>query len=249
MIRIAIIDDEQDARQMLRTIIETMCPDVEICGEADSVESAYVLIRKTNPNGILLDISMDDGTGFDLLSKFPNPGFQVIFTTAHDEFALKAFRFHALDYLLKPINPVELTQSIDRIKPDTEDNFQTRISNLLESNRTKKFDTLTLTSQEGMIFLKLDQITHLESDASYTTFYLVNEERHLVAKPMKEFENILPEQDFFKLHQSYIINLNYVRKILREDGGYAQLEGGTKVPIARRRKNDFLSLIKKRFSM
>lgn len=249
MIRIAIIDDEQDARQMLRTIIETMCPDVEICGEADSVESAYVLIRRTNPDGILLDISMGDGTGFDLLEKFPSPDFQVIFTTAHDEFALRAFRFHALDYLLKPINPIELSQSIDRIKPETDDHFQTRISNLLESTQTKKFETLTLTSQEGMIFLKLDQITHLESDASYTTFHLINKERHLVVKPMKEFENILPEEDFFKLHQSYIINLNYVKKILREDGGYALLEGDSKIPIARRRKNDFLDLLKKRFPM
>jgi two-component system LytT family response regulator len=249
MKRIAIIDDEQDARQMLRTIVTSMCPDVEICGEADSVESAYVLIRQTNPHGILLDIAMGDGTGFDLLAKFPNPEFQVIFTTAYDEFALKAFRFHALDYLLKPINPVELSQSIDRIKKDSIENLQTRMGHLLESVRTNKVDTLTLTSQEGMIFLKLDQIAHLESDASYTTFHLANKESHLISRPMKDFETLLPVENFFKLHQSFIINLNYVKKILREDGGYALLETGSKIPIARRRKNDFFALLKNRFPM
>ncbi len=247
MKRIAIIDDEYDARESLRMLITSLCPDVEICGEADSVAEGYAMIRQTNPEGVLLDISLEDGTGFDLLDKFPQTTFQVIFTTAHDEFALKAFRYHALDYLLKPINPVDLAQSIDRVKNKPPEDFSTRISNLLESTRTGELRKLTLTSQEGMIFLRLDQIAHLESEGSYTTFYLLNQERHVVSRPLKEFEDILPTNEFFKLHQSHLVNLSLVKKVLREEGGYALMENGCKVPIARRRKEEFLEVMRQRF--
>lgn len=249
MKRIAIIDDEPDARQLLRAMIDSLCPDVEICGEADGVQSAYVLIRQTRPHGILLDISMEDGTGFDLLEQFPHPTFQAIFTTAHDEFALKAFRYHALDYLLKPINPVELAQAIDRVKVEVPEDYPARISKLLESARSGQLNKITLTSQEGMAFLRLDQIIRLESDASYTTFYLLNQERQVVSRPMKDFETLLPEDEFFKLHQSHIVNLSFVKKILREEGGYALMEDGCKVPVARRRKEEFLELMRQRFRM
>ncbi len=245
MKRIAIIDDEPDARQALRTMLTMLCPDVEICGEAHSVEHAYALIRQTQPQGILLDISMEDGTGFDLLDKFSKPGFQVVFTTAHDEFALKAFRYHALDYLLKPIDPAALAQAMDRIEMTAPDDFPTRISSLLESVRSRQLTKITLSSQEGMIFLQLDQIVHLESEGSYTTFYLMNRERHLIVRPMKDFETLLPADTFFRLHQSHIVNLNFVSKILREDGGYALLADGFKVPIARRRKDEFLDALQR----
>ena len=249
MKRIAIIDDEPDARQILRTMIVSLCPGVDICGEADSVQSAYVLIRQTRPHGVLLDISMEDGTGFDLLEKFSHPTFQAIFTTAHDEFALKAFRYHALDYLLKPVNPVELAQAIDRVEVAPPEDYPTQINNLLESARNGQLDKITLSSQEGMAFLHLDQIVRLESDASYTTFFLLNQERIVVSRPMKDFEELLPEDEFFKLHQSHIVNLSFVKKILREEGGYALMENGAKVPIARRRKEEFLEVMRQRFPL
>jgi len=249
MKRIAIIDDEQDARQSLKTLINSLCPDVEICGEANSVESAYVLIRQTQPHGVLLDISMEDGTGFDLLDKFPKLSFKVIFITAHDEFALKAFRYHVLDYLLKPINPEELVQAIDQIEEIPAENYPLRINNLLESARSGKLKKITLSSQEGMVFLSIEQIVRLESEGSYTTFFLLNNERHLISRPMKDFKELLPKNDFFKLHQSHVVNLSYVKKILREDGGFALMEDGSKVPIARRRKEEFLENMNQRFSM
>lgn len=244
MKRIAIIDDEPDARQALHTMLNMLCPDAEICGEADGVQSGYVLIRQRRPHAVLLDISMEDGTAFDLLDKFPHPEFQVIFTTAHDEFALKAFRYHALDYLLKPINPEALAQAIDRIKPELPEGIPAQISNLLESARTRQLNKITLTSQEGMVFLQLDQIVRLESEGSYTTFYLLNKERHIITRPMKDFEELLPETVFFRLHQSHIINLFFVKKILREDGGYALLEDGAKVPVARRRKDALMEVLR-----
>jgi len=248
MKRIAIIDDEADARQALRTMLASLCPEVEVCGEADSVESAYILIRNSQPHALLLDISLDDGTGFDLLDKFPNPSFQVVFTTAHDEFAITAFRYHALDYLLKPINPAELAQVIDRISKKMHDDIATRMANLMESTRTHKLEKMTLSSSEGMVFLSIDQIVHLESDGSYTTFNMMGNERHLVARPMREFEELLPEDRFFKIHQSHLVNLAFVKKILREDGGYALMENGSKVPIARRRKDEFSEAMRDRYS-
>jgi two-component system LytT family response regulator len=247
MKRIAIIDDEIDARQSLKTLLTDLCPDVEVCGEADGVESAYLLIRQQKPEVILLDISMEDGTGFDLLDKFPNPAFQVIFITAHDDFALKAFRYNALDYLLKPINPVELAQTIDRINTDTTDNYSAQINNMLENTRTKRLAKIMLSSMEGMVFISVDQIIRLESDSSYTTFNMLNKERHTVSRPMIDFEDLFTKDDFFKLHQSHIVNLAFVKKILREDGGYALMEDGSKVPISRRRKDEFMEVMKQRF--
>ncbi len=247
MKRIAIIDDEVDARQALRTLLGSLCPNVEICGEADSVQSGFALLRQARPHGVLLDISMEDGTGFDLLDKFPNPAFQVIFTTAHDEFALRAFRYHAIDYLLKPINPAELAEAVDRIEPGMPENLPAQIGHLLDSVRSRKLDKITLKSQEGMVFLSIDQIVHLESDGSYTTFHLLNNERHLIARPMRDFEDLLPPEDFFKLHQSHLVNLAYVKKILREDGGSVLMADGARVPIARRRKDEFLEVVRQRF--
>lgn len=248
MKRIAIIDDEPDARQLLRTMLATLCPEVEVCGEADSVESAFALIRQTRPHGVLLDISLEDGTGFDLLEKFPHPSFQAIFITAHDAFALKAFRYQALDYLLKPVNPEELARAIDRVNFEVPGDFSMRIRNLLESTRNHRIDKIALTSQEGIAFINLNQIVRLESEGSYTTFFLLNQERHVVSRPMRDFESLLSEDGFFKLHQSHLVNLAFVRKVLREDGGYALMEDGCKVPIARRRKDEFMEVMRRWFS-
>jgi two-component system LytT family response regulator len=247
MKRIAIIDDEPDARQAMRTLLTMLCPEATICGEADSVATAFVLLRQTQPQAILLDISLGDGTGFDLLDKFPQLPFQVIFTTAHDDFALKAFRYHALDYLLKPINPVELAAAIDRIQEAPSPDYPLRINHLLESHRTQQLSKITLNTQQEMVFVNVDQIVHLESEGSYTTFHLLNKERHLISHPLKTFEEMLPVADFFKLHQSHLINLSHVKSVLREDGGYAFMENGYKIPIARRRKEEFLKVIKERF--
>jgi len=248
MKRIVIIDDEKDARQSLTTLLKTYCQDVEICGEAESVEEAFTVICQTKPNCILLDISLDDGTGFDLLDKFSNPNFHVIFITAHDEYALKAFRYHAFDYLLKPIQIDELVNSINRINPEALNDYIPKIQNLLESNKTKQFDRITLTSLEGLVFIKVADIIQLESSGSYTHFHLINNEKHLVARPMKDFEDLLPEKSFFKTHQSHIVNLDLVKKYIREDGGQIIMIENSKIPIARRRKEEFLRVLQNRFS-
>ncbi len=240
MKRIAIIDDEEDARHALRIFLSDYCPTVEIVGEADGVESGYRLIHQEKPHAVLLDIHMKDGTGFDLLDKFQNPRFRVVFTTAYDEFALKAFKYNALDYLLKPVAPEELVRAIAKIEENQIEDFSMKITNLLEMNRSRRFEKIALTSQEGLIFFRLEEIMHIEAEGNYTTLSLSNNKRHVIVRSLKDFEDLLPNNVFFRTHQSHIINLNFVKKYLKEDGGYALLENGTKVLVARRRKDEFL---------
>ena len=244
MKRIVLIDDEPDARRTLRKFLTDLCPQVEIAGEADGVENGYFLICQQKPDAVLLDISMKDGTGFDLLDKFPRPNFKVIFTTAFDDFALKAFKYNTLDYLLKPVTPDELVRAVDKIGENHMDEFSMKISNILETARTRRFEKIGLSSQEGLVFLRLDEIVHLEADGNYTTLYLINNERHVVVRPLKEFEDLLPTDQFFRIHQSHIVNVNFVKKYLKEDGGYVLMENGSKVLVARRRKEEFLELLR-----
>lgn len=240
MKRIAIIDDEADARQALRSLLE-LSPDIEIAGEAGGVESGFTLLRDARPHAVFLDISMNDGSGFDLLDRFPKPPFQVVFVTAHDAFALRAFRYNALDYLMKPIDPQELLRALERINSDFRmEDLARQLDELLRDMRQRKLEKIALYTQDGLTYLRLNQIVHLQSDGSYTTFFLHNRERHIVSRPIGEYEDMLAADGFFRIHQSHIVNLHFVKRVLREDGGYVEMETGAKLPIARRRKEEFL---------
>ena len=186
MTQIVIIDDEADARATLRDFLTSYCPNVEILGEADGMMSGLKLIRTVKPHAVLLDIQMKDGTGFDLLDKFKPPDFQVIFTTAFDEFAVKAFKYNAVDYLLKPISIDELMAATDKISARHQSNIsQEQINGVRHSVKTKEFERLALSSSDGVHFVELSALVRLKSDGNYTTFYLVNGEKITVSKPIK----------------------------------------------------------------
>lgn len=240
MKRIAIIDDEAHARQFLRTLLETLCPEVEIVGEADGVGTGLQLIRQARPDAVLLDISMEDGSGFDLLDFFPKLDFKVIFTTAHDEFALRAFNYAALDYLLKPLQPKDLLRALERVRETPMLDYTEKIKVLLENARQHRPTTITLHTQEGLTLLKLEHVVYLASENTYTTFYLQNGEQLVVSRAIGEFEVLLPGDSFFRIHQSYLVNLAFVRKILKDEGGSVVMNDGTHLPLARRRKDEFL---------
>jgi len=179
------------------------------------------------------------------LDKFKQPPFKVIFITAYDEFALKAFRYNAVDYLLKPIDPEELIEAVKKIsKQDFSDILSEQINTLLEVSKKKVFDKIALTTSEGTNFLKLKDIIKLVSDGSYTTFHTYAGEEITVSRGIKEFETLLPPDAFCRIHQSYMVNIDFVKKILKEDGGYVLLENDDKVPVSRRRKNDLMELLK-----
>jgi two-component system, LytTR family, response regulator len=242
MVKAIIIDDEEDARSTLRAFVKQYCPQVEVIAEADGVQEGYRAVMANEPDLVFLDIQMDDGTGFHLLEKIRAPRFNVIFTTAYDEYAIKAFKYSAIDYLLKPIDPDELIEAVSKLKKDNEGN-EARIQNLIKNRDEKEMDRLTLSSQEGLTFVKLDNIMRLESDSNYTHFFLTTKEKITVPKSLKEYELILPESKFFRTHQSHIVNLNYVKKYMREDGGYVLMEDGSEVLVARRRKEEFISVL------
>jgi two-component system LytT family response regulator len=247
-LRVVLIDDESQSRKTLRIFLQDYCPQVEILGEADGVLEGYKLLLRTSPDVIFLDIQMNDGTGFDLLNKFSNPSFEVIFTTAFDDFAIKAFKYNAVDYLLKPIDVDELIRAVEKINPAMKElDSGKRLSNLLDTTQTGKFHKIVISSSDGLHFLELGNIIRLESDTNYTTFHLFNGKPVTIAKTLKSFEDLLLGEEFFRSHQSHIINLRHIEKILREDGGCLLMKDDCKVPISRSKKEQFMKMVRGRF--
>jgi len=247
--RAILIDDEPDARATLQTFLSRYCPQIEIVGNAGTVQAAFHLIQAQQPDLLFLDINLEDGTGFDLLKLLtPNANRQVIFTTAFDDFAIKAFQFNAIDYLLKPINPDDIIRVVQKAAQQKKLNLNTqRLEGLLDNYQQKKIDKITLASQEGLIILRLSEIQYLQADGSYTTLYYGNGEKVTITKLLKEFEDLLPNNIFFRPHQSYMINLENIRKVLKEDGGMILLNNGKKVPVSRRKKEQLMAQLRLNF--
>ncbi len=241
-IKAIIIDDEADARSTLSSFLRSTCPQVIVVGEATGVQDAYKQILNIEPDLIFLDIQMEDGTGFDLLEKIKNPDFFVIFTTAFDNHAVRAFKFAAIDYLLKPIDPDELLEAVSKVRKKQISN-QKRIEYLMDVRQSGVHDRIALSSQDKNTLVRFDQIVRLESDSNYTHFHLTSKEKITVPKSLKEFEDILPSNVFFRTHQSHIINVSFVKKFIKEDGGYVLMEDGTEVMVARRRKDEFIKML------
>ncbi len=245
MYRAVIVDDEVRARGALDKLLARNCPEVAVSGEADSVASALSVIHELQPDIIFLDIRLDDGSGFDLLDQLPDRDFYLIFVTAYDEFAIKAFDYNAVHYLLKPIDPEHLIEAVERIRTKTMP-FTTaeRLNPLQEQLRTRRLDRLSLPTRNGLIILQLSEIGHLESDANYTYFHTQNKERYMVSRPLRKFEQLLPSPLFFRTHQSHIVNIDAVRGITRrENTTFAVMTNGDEAPVSRRRRDAFYELI------
>lgn len=244
MLTAVLIDDEDAARTVIRTFLTEFRPHVKIIGEASSVQEGKEVIAQLNPDIVFLDIQMPDGTGFDLLEDIENLSSKIIFTTAFDDFALKAFEFQAIDYLLKPIDPLQLERAVDKVKTLHEQQlYNLRLTQMLEMIQEKTINKLSISTAEGWIFLKLEDIVRLSSSGGYTTFFMEAGEKHMVARTIKDYEALLPEEQFFRVHQSHIVNIQYVKKVLKEDGGMVQMEDQAKIPISRRKKDAFIALM------
>ena len=241
--QVLIIDDEVNARENLKAMLRNL--HIFNFSEADGVRSGCQKIKSINPDLVFLDVRMQDGTGFDLMDHFPSPEFKVVFVTAYDQFALKAFRYHAIDYLLKPIHPDELAQALSKAKnrPAIEEQ---QILALLNAVKSNSLDRLVLSTQEGIHMVKLDDIIHLQGYKNYTTFFLDQRDSITVSRSLGEYEDILPEDKFFRSHQSHLININYVNLFRRIDGGSIQMKNGKDIPIARRRRDLFIRKIQER---
>ena len=243
-----LIDDEANSRQAIKNLLAQLCPDVEIIGEAKNADIGIELINSLKPQLIFLDIQMPGKTGFDLLASLPSINFDIIFTTAYHEYAVKAFRFSAIDYLLKPIDPDDLVNAVNRVKKKLAPTSGKQVDLLKElwqqlsvdKNAQNNNQKLALSTQDGIHLTGVKDIIWCESLGSYTKFYLTGGQKLVVSQQLKDYDEILTEYQFFRVHQSYLINLHHVKKYVKGDGGQAWMSDGAEVEVARRRKDDFL---------
>jgi len=243
LIEALIVDDEQDGRIGLENLLLKYCPSVKIIGMAEGVHDAYKKIKLLKPQLVFLDIKMDDGTAFDLLKKISHFDFRIIFVTAYDEYAIEAIRFGAFDYLLKPVIPALLIESVEKLKKTIRIDVLEEQVKLLLQDKGKR-EKIALPASNGLLFVRIPDIVRCESDSSYTTFVLASGKKILVTRTMKEYESLLPPDVFFRAHKSHIINLNYVRQYVNRDGTYIILDNNDSIPLARNRKDEFLEKIK-----
>ncbi len=241
MIKAILIDDEAKARQGLRLVLEKYCPEVEILALCESPEIGLEKIKLLQPELVFLDVQMPKMSGFDLLGRIPEINFEVIFVTAYDRYAIKAIKFSALDYLLKPIDVDELMAAVHKIsiqKQDKSLQYKSLFNNV--KSDTEKLWRLAIPSDNEIIMQPVDEIIYCKADSSYTTLFLANDKKITVAKTLKEFENILPETDFCRIHHSTLVNLAHVVKYVKGEGGYVIISNDQHLNVSRRKKDSFL---------
>jgi two-component system LytT family response regulator len=247
MIKAVIIEDEKKSAEVLAQLLQKNCPDVTIAGRAENVKEGTELIRTLKPELIFLDVMMPDGSGFDVLEKLSDLKFDVIFTTATDKFAVKAIKYSALDYLLKPIDADELIAAVKKVadsktKFSTEQNLRFLLENIRHGD--DQYSKITLPTGTSYEVVLVKDIIRCEANDNYTNVYLTNGRKYLVSGTLKHYEDLLPEKDFIRVHHGYLINMNHMTRFLKEAGGYAVMSDGSKVEVSRRKKDDFLKHLK-----
>lgn len=245
MIKAILIDDEAKARRILEALLKEYCTDVEIVATAADVPSGVIAINQHKPDVLFLDVEMPGYTGFQLLDFFRDIDFDIVFTTAHSDYAVQAFRVSAIDFLLKPIQISELIAAVDKVRAKQGHNKE-RLTVLKENFKDNTVKKLALPVAEGLIFADTDTLTHLEADGAYTHFHFEDGKKIVVSKKIKEFEEALTQQsNFFRTHRSYIVNLKKIKQYVKQEGGYVLLENDIQVPLARERKDEFLQVIER----
>lgn len=242
-----IVDDELDACKILKGLITKYIPNVKILDIAHNVDSAIEKIKLHKPDLVFLDIEMPNGNGFTLIEKIQNIDFEIIFATAFDQYALQAIKYSALDYLLKPYDLRELKIAISKVFEKKHYSFnQKRIEVLLENiGGAGSVVKIALPTHEGFIFINIHNIVRAHSDGNYSIIYLFNGEKHVISKSLGEIEELLPNDSFFRIHRSSIINLSYVSKYIKTEGQQVFMEDGSKLDVSHRRKDDFLNFMNK----
>lgn len=251
MINAILIDDDKNLREGMKGLLTRFAPSIKIIGEADSVATGIKVIDALNPQVVFLDIQLNDGTGFDILEKIAEKNntiqSNIVFITAHEQYAIKAFRFSALDFLLKPVDPEELQKVIHKIESVIEKkNDYSHIDLLLENIRKNvdNFKRIALSTSDGIHLFDISDIIRCESADNYTKFYIKNNKPILISKTLKEYEELLTEHKFERIHQSHLINLNYLKSYIKKDGGYVIMTDGSHLPISQRKKERLQEVLK-----
>jgi two-component system, LytTR family, response regulator len=243
MIEAVIIDDEPKNVKILRSMLTEFCPQVIITGDADNARTGYELIVSQKPNLVFLDIEMPYGNGFDLLNQLTPASFEVIFVSAFDKYLLQAFKYAALDFLLKPVNIDELKAAVLNAEKRIQKQAVNQHLSLLLDNFRKPsvaLQKIAIPTTEGFDFIFVNEIIRCEAQGAYTEIYIKDSKKILVSKPLKDYESLLPEDIFFRIHNSHLINLNFIKKYNKGRGGFVELDDGAIIEVAVRRKEDFL---------
>lgn len=242
MIQAIIIDDQLECIEDLQYLISKHKLPVDVVAVATSAAEGLTLILKHKPNLVFLDIIMPVMNGFEMLNLLPEINFQLIVTTSSDKFAIQALRASAIDFLLKPIIETELIQAISKIKTDNAHPTLTQISAFNDSlnNQNKLITKIALPISDGVEMVPVDEIIYFQSDGNYTTVHMTNDRKVLVSKQLGKFEDILDSSVFYRIHNSYLVNLNFIRKFIRSDGGYIVLTNDQSLSVARNRREGFL---------
>ena len=247
-LRALIVDDESDARENLRIMLEDNCPDVLVVAQAGSAEQARTLIEEHKPQELFLDIKMPGEDGFSLLRSVAHLELPVVFTTAYDEYALQAFKQNALDYLEKPIDPEELKRAVRKLTKITSDatagaEHVSALEALMSDPASPLSTRVAVPSRDGLVLIKHEDIMYMEASDSYTTVFTRDGKKVISSKHIRVFETNLDAKKFFRVHKSYIINLEHLKGFSRGEGNMAVLDNGALIPVSRRRLPDFLSMI------
>lgn len=246
-----IVDDEFHSRASIKSLIDDFVDGIELIGEAQSAEEATFLLQTTQPDLVFMDIELGDGTAFDVLKAIGNTSFAIVFTTAFDHYAIKAIKFNALDYLLKPIDIDELQIAVEKVKrsrqslplADSNRNLDFLIENL--KAQSADIPTITLSTADSYEYVKVSQIVHCEASGAYTKFFIKNRTPLLVSKTLKEYEQLLEDHGFFRVHQSHLINLSEIDRYMKTDGGYIILKDGSKIAVSRGKKDAFFTVMQR----
>ncbi|WP_258100498.1 LytR/AlgR family response regulator transcription factor [Marinoscillum pacificum] len=242
--RAVIVDDEPSLRESTKTLLSIYCPDIEVVGVASGVKEGIQLIKDITPDLAFLDIEMQDGLGFDIIHAFPQRDFSVIFVTGHNEYAVKAFKFSAIDYILKPIDPDDLERAVNKAKESHEKTISGIQLKALEQNLgQKQLSKVVLKDSEKVYLVDTTEIIRCESSDNYTHFYLTDNRTILVSTTLKEYENMFNGQYFFRCHQSHLINLTYFDHYDKREGGSVVMKNGDTLPVSVRKKDQLMKAL------
>lgn len=244
MIKAILIDDIEQARMTFKKDLEVYAPDVEVIAEASGVVEGAKLLKKIQPDILFLDIQMQDGSGFDLLDILPTIPFKIIFITASDAHAIKAFRYAAIDYLLKPVDPDELMLALEKFRqPFVNENEKYRLLNDSLKNSSKPNEKLALHAQDKIHIVDIVEILRCESSVNYTEFHFKDGRRIVVSKTLKDFEDILSDQGFYRVHQSHLVNTKWIKEFVKTEGGHLIMVDGKMVPVSSRKRPDVVRML------
>ncbi len=243
-----IVDDEKNQREALSGLLTTYCPYLQVIGEAEGVESAFDLIRSHSPDLVFLDVNMQDGTGFDLLKKFEKINFEIIFVTGFGNYALQAFEFNALHFIQKPINDLKLVAAVGKAQQKIQSKQQMDQYKVLLDNLDRRHNSpdnrIAVPIADGMEFIRVADILRCESDAGNTSLYTKDGKRIYTTRHLKEYERLLEDYGFLRIHNSHLINPGCIKSYHRNDGGSVVMSDSSRIPISRRRKDSFLDALK-----